>query len=97
MVFLFNSSKRPGGGDAELPKVNAVTKVPDWNWLIGTGVFLEDVDQRFHEYALEFAAFNILAAGRDRAGRDPTKGIYRSVGGEPAYVAETRVISPGVI
>ena len=89
VAFLFNSSKRPGGGDAELPKVNAVTKVSDWNWLIGTGVFLEDVDQRFHEYALEFAAFNILLLLAVIAlAVTLAKGIYRSVGGEPAYVAE---------
>ena len=89
VAFMFNTSKRPGGGQVDLPKVNGVTKVPDWNWLIGTGVFLEDIDERFRVYVLEFAAFDallLLAVIGLAVGL--AKGIYRSVGGEPAYVAD---------
>ena len=94
--FLFNTSKRPGG-EVDLPKVNGVTKVPGWNWLIGTGVFLEDIDASFRLYVIEFAAFGVLLVftviGLAVA---LVKGIYRGVGGEPAYVAEVaRAIAQG--
>ena len=86
--FLFNTSKRPGG-EVDLPKVNGVTRVPGWNWLIGTGVFLEDIDASFRVYVIEFAAFGVfLVLTVIGLAFALAKGIYRSVGGEPAYVAD---------
>ena len=86
--FLFNTSKRPGG-EVDLPKVNGVTRVPDWNWLIGTGVFLEDIDARFKVYVIEFAAFGVfMVLAVIGLAVALAKGIFQSVGGEPGYVAE---------
>ena len=94
--FLFNTSKRPGG-EVDLPKVNGVTKVPGWNWLIGTGVFLEDIDASFRAYVIEFAIFGVfLVLTVIGLAVALAKGIYRGVGGEPAYVAEVaRAIAQG--
>ena len=81
-------TKRPGG-EVPVPKINGVIRIDGWDWILGTGVFLDDVDRVFWQRAGQFLLIGVavlalvvgLAAWLAR-------GIYRTLGGEPAYAAE---------
>lgn len=49
-----------GGQDEPVRKVSYVGHYPDWDWVIGTGVYLDDVDTEFREI-LTFTVPIILA------------------------------------
>ncbi|AQR65637.1 hypothetical protein BXU06_11685 [Aquaspirillum sp. LM1] len=81
-------TKRPGG-EVEVPKINGVIRIDGWDWILGTGVFLDDVDRVFWQRAGQFLLIGVavlalvvgLAAWLARE-------IYRTLGGEPGYAAE---------
>lgn len=54
----------PGGGASaeRYPKLSFVMKFEDWGWLIGSGIYTDDVDQAIREHALKSLGL-ILAAG----------------------------------
>src|SRR5574343_318661 len=87
-VFLY--TKRPNG-DVEVPKVNGVLKIADWDWILGSGVFLDDIDVIFWKRVWEFLGIGVavltcvigLAVWMSRS-------IYRVLGGEPAYAADRK-------
>jgi methyl-accepting chemotaxis protein/methyl-accepting chemotaxis protein-3 (ribose and galactose sensor receptor) len=87
-AFVEVYTKRPQG-NVEVPKISAIQRIPEWGWLLGTGVFIDDIDTAFRQYVVEFAliggtvlvAVVVLAVSLAR-------GIYRAIGGEPAYAAE---------
>jgi methyl-accepting chemotaxis protein/methyl-accepting chemotaxis protein-3 (ribose and galactose sensor receptor) len=45
-AFVNIITKRPQG-NVEVPKINGVQRIPDWGWVVGSGVFIDDVDQAF--------------------------------------------------
>ncbi|HEX5392344.1 MAG TPA: methyl-accepting chemotaxis protein [Rhodocyclaceae bacterium] len=81
-------TKRPKG-EVEVPKINALVRIPDWGWIVGTGAFLDDLDTVFWKYAAQFGAIGavvLLAMGA--LVLSLARGIYNSLGGEPSYAAE---------
>jgi signal transduction histidine kinase len=46
-------TRRPDG-DVEYPKLNGVLKIADWDWILGTGVFLDDIDATFWKRVWQF-------------------------------------------
>ena len=80
-------TKRPKG-EVEVSKVNGLAKIPEWNWIVGYGLFIDDIDESYHAYALRFglialvifAAVIALAVAMARR-------IYRTLGGEPEEAA----------
>ncbi|MBL4910487.1 MAG: methyl-accepting chemotaxis protein [Alteromonadaceae bacterium] len=44
------------GFDKPVKKISYVKKLPDWNWIIGSGVYLDDVDSEFSKMAIEIIA-----------------------------------------
>jgi methyl-accepting chemotaxis protein len=42
------------GSDVPVPKVSFVTAFDPWHWVIGTGVYIDDIDARFAEVAWQF-------------------------------------------
>ncbi|MGD0283483.1 MAG: cache domain-containing protein, partial [Dissulfurispiraceae bacterium] len=58
----------PGGGVSEerYPKISFVKKFPEWNWIIGSGIYIDDVNAIFWNKAkmlgAVIAGFNILIA-----------------------------------
>ncbi len=81
-------TKRPNG-EVPVPKINGVIRIDGWDWILGTGVFLDDVDRVFWQRAGQFLLIGMamlalvvgLAAWLARE-------IYHTLGGEPAYAAE---------
>ncbi|OWY40850.1 chemotaxis protein [Xenophilus sp. AP218F] len=81
-------TKRPGG-DEEFPKLNGVVRFAPWSWTVGTGIFIDDIDQLFWRearmlLALAIAAIVVLGV----LVRTMSRSILNSLGGEPAYAAE---------
>ena len=88
-AFVSIYTKRPHG-DVLVPKISAIQRVPDWNWLIGSGDFVDDIDQVFWRHVIQFLSIGgivllvvvILAVLLAR-------GILRQLGGEPQDAAES--------
>ncbi|OUM71802.1 chemotaxis protein [Pseudomonas caspiana] len=73
---------------AVVPKINGVTRISDWNWFIGFGIFVADIETAYWKLAYDFIVVGIVlilivvvVAWRI------SKSIYSSLGGEPAYAA----------
>jgi len=50
------------GQTKPLPKVAYVLSYAPWNWLVTTGIYIDDVDAQFTKYALQFGALILLLA-----------------------------------
>jgi len=82
-------TKRPEG-DAFVPKINALERVPGWDWMVGSGAFVDDIDQAFWHHIVQFLTIGgivllvvvILAVVLAR-------GILRQLGGEPRDATES--------
>jgi len=80
--------KKPGT-DVEVPKINGVVKIAGWDWVVGFGVWVDDVDEIFWRTAwsvigLSLAVFVVLAFWAVRV----SQGIYKTLGGEPHKAAQ---------
>ena len=86
---------RPGS-DQPLPKISGVIKIDDWNWIVGFGVFVDDVDAAFWSQAWQFIGIGmgvllLVMGGAVTLARQ----IYRQLGGEPAFAARIAVAVAG--
>jgi methyl-accepting chemotaxis protein len=50
------------GSDEPLPKVSYVKLVPEWGWVIGTGIYVDDVEDRLFRKYLEVLGFVLLVS-----------------------------------
>ncbi len=48
------------GFDQPVPKISYVKGFAPWGWIIGTGIYLDDVDAAFHQNALMFALVSLI-------------------------------------
>ena len=48
------------GSDVPLPKISYAALVPDWNWMIGTGIYVDDVDAAFKDVAIKQGAIALV-------------------------------------
>ncbi|MBV8665987.1 MAG: cache domain-containing protein [Burkholderiaceae bacterium] len=79
---------RPGGTES-YPKLGFVRLVPDWNWVLGTGVYIDDVDQEFWAVARTGIAICVLLlCGVGGMAMLISRGILQQLGGEPAYAVD---------
>ena len=83
-AFVDTEFPRPGG-QTPVPKLQYVKKFEPWGWLIGTGVYMDDVDAAVKEVlavnlGIGFAILAIVAA----LGFFIARGVLRQVGGEPS-------------
>jgi methyl-accepting chemotaxis protein len=90
--------KAGGGATDELyPKLSYVKKFEPWGWVIGSGVYIDDVDALFRAQVIKFLAWGIgiggfIALALFFVGRN----IISTLGGEPQFAAEiTRRIASG--
>ena len=87
-AYFDDISKRPDNG-VMAPKINGVTKIGGWDWLVGFGIFVDDIDQAFWALAWRFVGIGALVLALVIAlAVAMSRSIYRSLGGEPAYAAE---------
>ncbi len=90
---------KAGGGTTEelYPKLSYVKKFEPWGWVIGSGIYIDDVDALFREQATRFLAWGIgiggfIAFALFFVGRN----IVNTLGGDPHYAAEiTKRIASG--
>jgi methyl-accepting chemotaxis protein len=79
--------KRPGS-EVLVPKLNGIVAFPKWNWWIGTGFYLDDIDAAFWRSAGIFLAISLaLLAVIGVLSWRLARSILSSLGGEPAYAA----------
>jgi len=88
-----------GGGASEMlyPKLSYVSKFEPWDWVIGSGIYIDDVDALFRQQATRFLLWGLglggfIALALFLVGRN----ILSTLGGDPLYAAEiTRKITQG--
>lgn len=88
-AFVSIYTKRPNG-DVMVPKLSAIQRVPDWNWVIGSGDFVDDIDKAYWHHLIQFLIIGgivllvVVALAVVLA-----RGILRQLGGEPHDAAES--------
>ena len=86
--FVEASVKKPGG-EVVLPKINGVTKIQGWDWILGYGVWVDDVDTAFWKSAFSSIGLGVLMlAVVVGLAVTMARSIYHSLGGEPDYAAK---------
>jgi methyl-accepting chemotaxis protein len=80
-------TKNPDTGEMA-PKINGVTQIQDWNWFVGFGVFVSDIEKAYWRLAFNFIIIGlvVIVAVVIVAWRI-SRSIYSSLGGEPSYAA----------
>ncbi len=91
-------TKKAGSqSDEAFPKLNGVTYFSPWGWTIGTGFFVDDIDQAFFRHALKLGILSVLVILISVAlAMTMSRLIYAQLGGEPALAMQaTTKISEG--
>jgi len=85
------------GKDEPVPKISYVKGFEPWGWVVGSGIYIDDVDAKFREHAWRFIAWGLAIGGFIAASLALlSRNIIRTLGGEPLYAAEiTRRIASG--
>ncbi|WP_432461064.1 MULTISPECIES: methyl-accepting chemotaxis protein [unclassified Agarivorans] len=87
-AFSVGSNLKPNT-NTKVIKVNGMTKLPGWNWVVGYGVYMDDVEQTYWDFAFKFlliaAAIIIVVVGLTIF---MLKLILSKLGGEPNYAVE---------
>ncbi|MDD2727854.1 methyl-accepting chemotaxis protein [Malikia sp.] len=85
------------GRDTPQPKVSFLKGIPNWEWSIGSGVYVDSVDATIAKRASIFAAGVIgLMAAMLLLAWLIARSILRQLGGEPGYATEiTKRIAAG--
>ncbi|MBR0564861.1 methyl-accepting chemotaxis protein [Azoarcus sp. L1K30] len=85
------------GSDEAVPKLSYVKGTDDWKWVIGSGIYIDDVDEIFWRNATWFLVWGLgiggfIAVSLTLVGRN----LLRTLGGDPSYASEiTRRIAAG--
>ena len=75
---------RAGATEAS-PKRGYVVGIPDWKWVVGTGVYVDDVDAAVKQAAIRYALISLLIlAVVSVVGIMVARSIIRQLGDEPA-------------
>jgi methyl-accepting chemotaxis protein len=71
------------------PKLLGAIRYEPWDWVIGNGVFIDDIDAAYWSYAYRYIAIGgVLLAVMAVLGTLLTRSIQRQLGGEPHEVIE---------
>ena len=88
-AFVSIYTKRPNG-DVLVPKLSAIQRVPGWNWVIGSGDFVDDIDKAFWHHLIQFLIIGgIVLLAVVVLAVILARGIIRQLGGEPYDAAES--------
>ncbi|WP_024301997.1 methyl-accepting chemotaxis protein [Pseudogulbenkiania sp. MAI-1] len=83
-AYVDTAFPRPGQKEP-LPKLQYIMAFEDWNWVIGTGAYIDDIDTAFRHHLLLYllitTLFLLLFGG---FGLFTARSILNLVGGEPA-------------
>lgn len=77
------------GQNSPAPKISYVKGYNPWGWVIGTGLYLEDVETKFHQRALALGLWGLLISGFFGGSLFfLSKNIIRTLGCEPFEASE---------
>ena len=87
---------KPGETEAS-PKLGYVQYVPAWKWVVGTGVYIDDVDKQFWASArVDIAICAVLLICVGGFALLISRSVLLQLGGEPAYAVDVvRRVSEG--
>ncbi len=74
--------------DPAQPKISYVKAFPAWGWVVGSGVYVDDIDTAFRDAALRMGG--LVAGGLVLLGLIGVwviRGVVGALGGEPAYAS----------
>ncbi|WP_332672754.1 methyl-accepting chemotaxis protein [Aromatoleum sp.] len=75
---------KPGSADPQ-PKISYVKAFTPWNWVIGSGVYVNDVDEKFWSGARDTLLLGVIAIALvTLLSWRIARGILRQLGGEPS-------------
>jgi methyl-accepting chemotaxis protein len=86
--FTAFSFAKPGTAEAA-PKIAYEETYQPWDWIVLTGVYIDDLDAAFRSTLYQsLGIFLVLAGALSAVVMLLNRGILRSLGGEPSYAAE---------
>ena len=97
-VFMIAMVPRPTSGDkVPLPKLLGAIRYEPWNWVIGNGVFIDDIDNAYRAYVIKFVGISgVLLIALSALGIQVSRQVQSRLGGEPEYAASaTRRMASG--
>ncbi len=89
-VYMVAYVARPGDPTKTLaPKLLGAIRFEPWDWVVGNGVFIDDLDAQFWSYAYRYLALGgVLLVTMAVLGATLSRSIRRQLGGEPQYAAD---------
>ena len=83
-TIVYTLTARPGQKEP-IDKLGYVKLFEPWSWMIGTGVYVDDIEQEFRERLISDLAISLgLLAVIAWLGYTIARGVIRQVGGEPS-------------
>ena len=89
-VFMIAYVARPGDATkTPVPKLLGAIRFEPWNWVVGNGVFIDDLDAAFMSYAYKYLVIGgALLVLMGTLGALLFRSIQRQLGGEPQYASD---------
>ncbi|MBB3210872.1 methyl-accepting chemotaxis protein [Herbaspirillum sp. Sphag1AN] len=89
--------KIPRGNGGAVPKLNGIVEFKPWGWWLGTGFYIDDINEIFWRNATKLMGIFVLAIGiLVLLGWQLIRSVTKSLGGEPLLATEvTRKIASG--
>ncbi len=90
VAYQWPKPKAGGGATEELyPKLSYVKKFEPWGWLIGSGIYIDDIDALFRANALKLLAWLAVIGGFIAVSLTlVSRQIINTLGGDPQYAAQ---------
>jgi len=86
-AMLLTGAAKPGDTDVNAvlyPKLQYLAKVPGWNWIVASGLYLDGVDEQVRAVALKQLAFCVVVlAAMATLSLAVTRSVLRQLGGDP--------------
>ncbi|NDY93731.1 methyl-accepting chemotaxis protein [Ideonella livida] len=86
-AFVMTNFPRPGQTEP-VPKLQYIIRVDGWNWVVGSGLYMDDLQAEVRAFALQGLAFTglmMLALGA--IGMWLARSVLRQLGGDPQVAA----------
>jgi methyl-accepting chemotaxis protein len=83
-AYLMTDFPRPGKTES-VPKLMYVMQLKNWGWLVGSGLYMDDVDVQVRDTAVQGLLVTLLIlAGIGALGVVIARSVLRQIGGEPS-------------
>lgn len=90
--FVFSEGEYPkAGAQGVYHKINGMTMIPEWKWVFGYGIYVDDLEKDFESTVVDFSIAGAVILGfiivaTVFLARAILKNILKNIGGEPRYV-----------